>query len=261
MPEGDTVHLAARRLEEALGRRTLTRTDFRVPHLATTDLSGRRVAGVIARGKHLLVRIDGGVSLHTHFKMEGAWHVMRSGQRYRAPGHHVRVVLETSDLVAVGIRLATVELIRTQLEHTVVGHLGPDPLGPDWDPEEALRRIASSPNRPLEDALVDQTVMAGPGNVYKCEACFLSGLDPRIAVGDVPDLAGVIDLMRRLMQANRATGSQVTTGDTRRGRQRWVYGRGGKPCRRCGTPIARRQPASGRDRVTYWCPHCQPTLT
>ncbi len=141
----------------------------------------------------------------------------------------------------------------------MVGHLGPDPLGPDWDPSEALRRLLLGQDRPIGEAVLDQTVMAGPGNVYRCEALFLRGIDPWTPVGAVPDPERLVDLVRRLMEANRSTGAQVTTGDTRRGRTHWVYGRTAEPCRRCGTPIRRRaaEPGPDGERVTYWCPRCQ----
>lgn len=256
MPEGDTVHLAASRLNAALGGQTLTRTDFRVPRYATVDLSGRRVREVAARGKHLLFRIQDGVTLHTHFMMDGAWQLYRPGQRWRSPAFQARAVLETEAWIAVGFRLAVTELIPTGDEAEVVGHLGPDLLGPDWDAAEALRRLKERGDRPLGEVLLDQAVMAGLGNVYKCEVCYLRGLDPWLPIARVPDPEGVIALAKRLIEANRTTGSQVTTGDLRRGRGQWVYARGGRPCRRCGTPIRRRQ--EGGERVTYWCPRCQP---
>ncbi|MFN2388055.1 MAG: DNA-formamidopyrimidine glycosylase family protein [Actinomycetota bacterium] len=256
MPEGDTVHLAARRLSSALAGRVLLKTDFRVPRFATADLSGRTLHDVHARGKHLMFRIDGGVTLHTHFEMDGSWHLYRNGERWRGPAHQVRALLETADWTAVGFRLAVTELIETAAESEVVGHLGPDVLGPDWDPAEVLRRIRALPERPLGEVLLDQRVMAGPGNVYRCEICFLRGLSPDTPVGEVPDLPAVVDLTKRLMEANRDTGRQITTGDTRRGQVHWVYGRAGKPCRRCGAPIAM-TPSHGPERVTFWCPHCQ----
>jgi formamidopyrimidine-DNA glycosylase len=258
--EGDTVHLAAVRLDTALRGEGLLATDFRVPAFATSDISGQIVQGVAARGKHILLRTDSGMTLHSHLKMEGAWQLYRPGERWRGgPGHWVRAVLETEPWVAVGYRLGVVELLSTAREHEVVGHLGPDPLGDDWDPAEALRRLAADRGRPIGDALLDQRVMAGPGNIYRCEACFLRGVDPSTPVGDVGDLPALVDLMKRLMEANRATGRQITTGDARRGREHWVYGRAGRPCRRCGAPIRREAPArSATDRVVFWCPHCQP---
>lgn len=257
MPEGDTVFVAARRLHRALAGQVLTKTDFRVPSLATADLSGRAVRAVVSRGKHLLFRVDGGVTFHNHFKMEGEWHLYRPAQRWRGPGHAVRAVLETSDWTAVGYHLAMTELVPTDEEQRVVGHLGPDPLT-SWDADEALRRLRLHADRPIGDVLLDQTVIAGPGNVYRCEICFLRGLDPWTRVRDVADHAGLVDLTHRLMQANRDSGMQVTTGDDRPGRQRWVYGRAGEPCRRCGTPIRRKAQSPPGERVTYWCPSCQP---
>ncbi len=257
MPEGDTVFVAAVRLHRALAGNVLTKTDFRVPALATADLSGREVLEVASRGKHFLVRIDGGVTFHAHYKMDGEWHLYRRGAPWRGPAHAIRAVLETSDWHAVGFHLAMTELVPTDREDEVVGHLGPDPLT-SWDADEALRRLRLHPDRPIGEVLLDQTVIAGPGNVYKCEICFLRGVDPWTPVGEVPHHEGLVDLTRRLLQANRTTGAQVTTGDDRPGRGRWVYARSGQPCRRCGTRIERRGQEPGGERVTYWCPSCQP---
>jgi endonuclease-8 len=258
MPEGDTVHLAAARLDRALSAQVLTQTDFRVPRFATADLSGARVEEVVARGKHLLFRFSTGMTLHTHFKMEGAWHLYRPGERWRGPGFQVRAVLTTEEWVAVGFRLGICELIETELEHTIVGHLGPDVLGPDWDPEEAVRRMDKHPDRPIGDVLIDQTVIAGLGNIYRCELCFLRGLYPWQPLGSVKDLPGLVALTKRVMEANRTTGMQITTGDRRPGQTQWVYGRKGLPCRRCSTPISKRAEKPSGTRVTYWCPNCQP---
>lgn len=257
MPEGDTVFVAAARLHRALAGKVLTKTDFRVPSIATADLSGRELLEVRSRGKHFLFRVDGGVTFHTHFKMDGEWHLYRPGAPWRGPGHAIRAVLETEDWRAVGFHLAMTELVETAKEDEIVGHLGPDPLT-EWDAAEALRRLRLHPERPIGETLLDQTVIAGPGNVYKCEICFLRGVDPWTPVKDVPDHEGLVDLTRRLLQANRKTGAQITTGDERPGRQRWVYGRGGRPCRRCGTRIQRKGQDPGGERVTYWCPSCQP---
>jgi len=259
MPEGDTVWLAGRRLHDALAGHALTRTDFRVPQLATVDLSGRTVTEVVSRGKHLLFRADDDLTLHTHFRMDGTWHLYRPGERWRGgPQWQVRVLLETARWQAVGYRLPVVELLPRDREHEAVGHLGPDILGPDWDPEEAVRRLAADPDRELGQALLDQRNLAGIGNVYKAESCFLVGLSPWTRVGDVPDLAAVVDRAARLLQANKNTAAQVTTGDTRRGRQHWVFERGGRPCLRCGTAVASaRQGDPPYDRISYWCPACQ----
>jgi endonuclease-8 len=257
MPEGDTVHLAATRLDAALGGKVLTGTDFRVPSIATSDLSGREMKEVVARGKHLLFRIEDGITLHTHFKMEGSWHLYGPGERWRGPAFQVRAVLTTDDRVAVGFRLGIVELLPTEREAEIVGHLGPDVLGPDWDATEAVRRIEARTDEPLADVLIDQTVVAGAGNVYRNEICFLRGLHPSTPVGSAGDIAEVVALLKRLMEANRTTGRQITTGVDRPGRHHYVYGRRGLPCRRCGTAIVKDPDKAGQTRVTYWCPHCQ----
>ena len=261
MPEGDTIAKAADALNRALAGKRITRTDFRVPALAATDLAGQTITEVVARGKHLLMRTDGGLTIHTHLKMEGAWKLEPAGRRVADPRDEVRLVVETETATAVGTQLGIVELFQTRDEDGVLGHLGPDLLGPDWDPDEAVRRFTAKPGRSIGEVLLDQTVMAGIGNIFKCEICFLRGVEPATPVGDVPDPAAVVDLARRLLLANRSTGNQITTGDPRRGRSHWVYGRGGEPCRRCGTRIERRIDGRADEagaRVTYWCPSCQP---
>jgi endonuclease-8 len=258
LPEGDTVHLTATRLHRALAGRRLLSTDFRVPRFATADLAGQCVREAVARGKHLLLRTDAGVTLHSHLKMEGAWHLYRPGERWRGPAFQVRVVLATEPWIGVGFRLGICELVATDREHDVVGHLGPDVLGPDWSLEEAARRLRADPHRPIGAALLDQRAIAGPGNVWKSEICFLRGVSPWTPVGEVDDLEALLELLKRMMEVNRPIGHQVTTGDTRRGRTHWVAERADEPCRRCGTPIRRSgQAANGSERVTYWCPTCQ----
>ena len=257
MPEGDTVFLAGTRLRKALAGQVLTRSEFRVPKYATTDLTGKRLDEVVVRGKHLLFRIEGGVTLHTHFQMDGSWHLYRPRENWRGPSHQVRVILGTEPWTAVGFRLPVVDLVPTSEETELVGHLGPDPLGDSWDEDEAVKRIASDPTVSIAQALLDQSKMAGLGNVYKSEICFLRGLLPNTPVGDVADLRAVVHLGARLLRANKTTGNQITTGIDRPGRRQWVYGRGGEPCRRCQTPIQRDGGGIGEERVTYWCPRCQ----
>lgn len=258
MPEGDTVFLAATRLHRALAGKVLTRTEFRVPRYATVDLAGRRVVRVVARGKHLLFRLDSGVTLHTHFLMQGSWHLYRPGERWRGPSHEVRVILSSEDVTAVGFRLPVVDLVQTSEEGSLVGHLGPDPLGDSWNLDEALRRLRERGSVAISEAVLDQSAIAGLGNVYKSEVCFLRGVHPETPVAEVSDLRGLVELAAKMLRANRTTGNQITTGVDRPGRRRWVYGRGGQPCRRCGTAIARSGGGPGEDRVTYWCPTCQP---
>jgi endonuclease-8 len=259
MAEGDTVHETASRLAAVLAGRPLVRTDLRVPRFATVDLSGRVLREVVARGKHLLMRSDGSETIHSHLGMDGSWRVVGPGERWRWPAHQVRAVLEVEGASAVGLGLRRLEVLRTSDEDRIVGHLGPDPLAEDWDAAEAERRLAAHAGEPLGEVLLDQTVIAGPGNVYRSEVCFLAGVDPRVRAGDAGDPAAIVELVRSLMAANRGGGRRSTTGDRRPGRELWVYGRAGRPCRRCGTPIVRLQlGAFGAERVAYACPSCQP---
>ncbi|NHC13611.1 Fpg/Nei family DNA glycosylase [Motilibacter deserti] len=260
MPEGDTVWLAGRRMHDALAGRVLTRTDFRVPQLATADLSGRTVTEVVSRGKHLLTRIDDGQTLHTHFRMDGSWHLYRPGERWRGgPAWQARVVLENAEWQAVGYRMPVVELLAPGDEEEAVGHLGPDLLGPDWDRDEALRRLRAQPDREIGQALLDQRNLAGIGNLYKAEALFLQGVSPWTRVEDVPDLPALVERARVLLERNKAHPEQSTTGESRRGRQHWVFERSGQPCRRCGTAVLlAEQGDAPYARLTYWCPRCQP---
>ena len=261
MPEGDAVWRTARKLHQALSGRTLTRTDFRVPAIATVDLADGTVVETVSRGKHLLTRIDHDQewTLHTHLKMEGSWRVYAPGERWGQAGHHARVVLDTGEKVGVGFQLGVVELVLRGHEDRVVGHLGPDLLGPDWDEHEAVRRLTADPDRPLGEALLDQRNLAGIGTIYRSETLFLSGVSPFLPVSAVARLPQVVDLARRLLLANRPRPQITTTGNPRRGEQLWVYGRPGERCRRCRTPIRRAmQGAPPYDRVTFWCPSCQP---
>jgi len=264
MPEGDSVHQLAARLRPVLEGRTLVRTDFRVPRYATVDLAGEVVEAVESRGKHLIVR-TASTSVRTHLKMEGEWRVYAPGERWTKPAHHARVVLATADAEAVGFDLGEVEVVPRADEAAMLAHLGPDVLGADWDAATAVERLAASPEVPLAVALLDQRNLAGLGNVYVNELCFLRGIRPHHHVGEVADLAGVVALGRRLIVANRDRRARVTTGVDRRGQRLWVYGRGGEPCRRCRTPIERGELGRERvdaitdpqERVVFWCPNCQ----
>ncbi|GAA3390104.1 Fpg/Nei family DNA glycosylase [Streptomyces roseoviridis] len=257
MPEGDTVWYEAHRLDSALAGRVLTRSDLRVPRFATADLTGRRVLDVTPRGKHLLTRIEGGLTLHSHLRMDGAWRVYATGERPRGgPAHQIRAILGNAEFTAYGYRLPVLELIRTAEEAKVVGHLGPDLLGPDWDPAEAVRRLGADPERTLGEALLDQRNLAGIGNVYKSELAFLAAVTPWLPVGElapgVPER--LVATAHRLLEANKDSPGMRTTTSRRPGERLYVYGRGGRPCARCGTAIRK---AELGDRVTYWCPGCQ----
>lgn len=256
MPEGDIVWHTARRLRDALEGRVLTTSDFRVPRFATSDLTGQTVTEVASRGKHLLIRTDAGLTVHTHLKMEGSWRVSPAGAARR--DHQIRLLLANAEWQAAGYRLGIVELLRTRDEHRVVGHLGPDLLGQDWDADEAVRRLLLRPDRPVAEALLDQGNLAGAGVIFATEMLFLRGIDPWRPVGSVEDLRALVELGQRLLEANKTRIEQVTTGGARPGRQFWAYGRGGRPCRRCGTAIKRgEQGPPGRERLRFWCPACQ----
>ncbi|MFG1604271.1 DNA-formamidopyrimidine glycosylase family protein [Actinoplanes sp. NPDC049265] len=261
MPEGDTVYNTARVIERAIVGEVLTKSDFRVPQLATTDLSGWTVAESASRGKHLLLRLSRGdkrFTLHSHLRMEGAWRAYRPGERWTGrPAHLIRVALHTRKAVAVGYHLHEVALFSTA-EESRLDYLGPDLLGPDWDAGEAARRIAAEPDVTIAEALLDQRNLAGVGNLYKAETLFLRGVWPWRPVRDVDDLPGMVTLAQKLVASNKGRWTQTTTGSLRRGETSYVYGRKAQPCRRCGTAI--RQAELG-ERVTYWCPYCQPEST
>ncbi len=258
MPEGDTVWRTARRLHEALAGRSLTSCDIRVPEWATVDLSGVRVDDAVSRGKHLFIRA-GDVSLHTHLKMEGVWRVYEPGARWDRPAHTARAVLANADYQAVGFSLGLVELLDRSAEDEAMAWLGPDLLGPDWSLAEAVKRVSGDPGRPVFLALHDQRNLAGFGNEYVNELCFLHGLLPTRSVGEVDDIGHVIERGQRLIGVNAQRVQRIFTGNARRGETQFVFGRDRLPCRQCGTAIRRGELGDDpvRTRNTFWCPHCQ----
>ena len=266
MPEGDTVYLAAKRLDAALGSATIESSEFRLPSLATVDLTGRAVREVRPYGKHLLFRFDDATTLHTHFRMDGTWHLYRPDERWRGgPGHQVRIVLRTAKTVAVGYRLHDVALVPTAQEADLIGHLGPDILDDRWDSDEVIDRLDRHGQLTMASALVDQRIVAGIGNIYRCESLFLTGVHPWRTVADVDATTRLacVESARRLMMGNRDRASQSTTGDERRAH--FVYGRSGRNCYRCGSRIsAKRSPSvhedsgAANEQIVAWCPTCQP---
>ncbi|QCB95603.1 Fpg/Nei family DNA glycosylase [Arthrobacter sp. PAMC25564] len=274
MPEGDSVFRAAAQLQAALAGQQLISSDFRVPRFATLKLDGWTVNEVVPRGKHLLMRLQGPsredrLTIHSHLKMEGAWQVYPPGGRWRKPGFTARCVLRTAAADAVGFSLGILEVVRTSEEDSVVGHLGPDLLGPDWDLAEAERRIRTAPGVPIGVALLDQRNLAGIGNIYRCEACFRSGVHPASPVSAVGDLGGLIAGAKALLEANLGPGPRTTVLHARgipvarmAGRPGyWVYRREHQPCLKCGTPVRRgvlATAAGTEERDIYYCPGCQP---
>ena len=266
MPEGDTIFRTATVLREALvGRRiTAARAQAgpamrRVPDLSR--LVGAIVANVEPRGKHLLIGFDNGLTLRSHLRMSGSWHRYRPGEAWRRPEREASAVLETPTAVAVAFNTPTVELLTdANLRRSrSLRELGPDLLAREVDLEEAVSRLRERNDDELGNALLDQRAVAGIGNVIKSETAFMAGLDPWSRVGAFTDaqLLDALRTARRLLQANTRGGARVTTGSPRRGEALWVYGRSGRPCRRCATLIR-----GGRQgdlaRATYWCPRCQP---
>jgi len=262
MPEGDTVWRTARRLDQALAGSPLLVADLRWPSLATTDLRGATTLEVISRGKHILQRLDTGRTLHSHLRMEGQWRVEATAQvtPRQLAGDRVRAVLGTADWTALGLRLGMLDLVPTADERTLVGHLGPDLLGPDWDPSLAVANLRREPRRALGAALLDQRNLAGIGTLWAAESLFLEGLHPWTPVGEVDDdaLAGVVERAHRLLSASRHQAVQTSTGSTRRGETSYAHARSGRPCRRCGGSI--RVAMIGdppQERTMFYCPGCQ----
>jgi endonuclease-8 len=257
VPEGDVVWFTARRLHEALAGQVLTRSDFRVPRYATVDLRGQPVTEAVSRGKHLLIRTGNGLTVHTHLKMDGSWRVWPAATRL-TESFKIRLVLANAEWQAAGYLLGVTEVLPTAKEDQVIGHLGPDLLGADWDAAQAVSRLTRDPDRPIGEALLDQRNLAGLGTIYMSETLFLRGVDPSRPVGSVSDLDALVELGHRLLDANKGRFGHVTTGDTRPGRENWVYGRAGRLCRRCGTVIKRgEQGPPGQERLRFWCPNCQ----
>ncbi|MCG7415593.1 MULTISPECIES: DNA-formamidopyrimidine glycosylase family protein [Microbacterium] len=264
MPEGDTVWRAAHRLDRALRGGVITRFELRVPQAATADLTGETVLSSTARGKHLLLRTSGGSILHTHLKMEGEWLVLHPGARWPKPAFRARAVIATARAEAIGFDLGLVELLPGTPEHpaddvAAVGYLGPDPLNDDpFDADAAAEALQRDP-RAVHVAIQDQRTVAGFGNEYANELLFLRGLHPETPATEV-DAAKLIALGARTIRANRDRPIRSFTGDTRRGRSDWVYGRGRQPCRRCGTLIETGMLGADptRERTVFWCPRCQP---
>lgn len=276
MPEGDTIARLARTLDCALANEVLVHSDFRVPAHATASLTGWQMCGAVARGKHLLMRVTDPLtqrelSLHSHLRMDGSWRLVPrraadvSTMQRRRPfqSADVRVVLTFARVYAVARAVTDVRLIPTADESAFLAHLGPDPLGTDWDSTIAAARLRTRDEQLLSGALLDQRAMAGVGNVFRSEILFLQGIHPRRRVSEVADIDAVVACAAELLRANVERRWRVTTGDERRGHELWVYGRARQPCRRCGHGIRSAHVGDGAPdaydapRLVFWCPHCQ----
>jgi endonuclease-8 len=277
VPEGDTIYRAARTLDTALAGQVVTRFETGLAQLAQVDrddpIAGRTVDKVEAAGKHLLIHLSGGLVLRTHMRMNGSWHIYRPGERWQRNPRAMRLRIDTSRWVAVAFNVYVAEFVReTDLgRHAPLATLGPDLLG-DFDSARVLQSIRQQGSRPVHEVLLDQRVMAGIGNVYKSEILFLSAVHPDTRAGALSDddWTAVMGLAKRLLKANVAESSgpgietyrglRRTTGRFNPADRLWVYGRGGRPCRKCGTPIRSRKDGDGA-RLTYWCPQCQAIRT
>jgi endonuclease VIII len=293
LPEGDTIYRAAKTLARALVGRPVTRFETGYAQLAAADdqapIAGRTVEAVWSEGKHLLLRFSGPLTLRTHMRMSGSWHVYRPGEKWQRPRGEMRIVVEVGALpapppddsvarepgfVAVAFLVPVAEFLdeRALLRNPALARLGPDLLGDEFDPREARARLRARPDGPMSEVLLDQSLAAGAGNVFRSEGLFLAGIDPARPASTVSDqrIEALYALVRRLLQQNVATldraagelqiitytGLRRTTGRSDPSERLWVYGRSGKPCRKCGTAIAYRK--AGPDaRGLYWCPRCQ----
>jgi endonuclease-8 len=272
MPEGDSIFRAARTLNRALAGSMVTRFESVFPQLTRIDtdhpLRGRTVERVTSRGKHLLMWFSGDLVLRTHMRMHGTWHIYRPGERWTRPRHDMRIHLSTERFEAVAFTVPVAEFsTQAQLERELAA-IGPDPLDESFDPAAAVERLAARADVEIADALLDQQTLAGLGNVYKSEVLFAARVNPFAPVAslDRPTLNRIVTITLKFMRANATDGSTaaiVTYTGFRRTTRRanpserlWVYGRSGKPCRRCGTPIARAKQGPNA-RSTYWCPRCQ----
>ena len=284
MPEGDTIFRAARTLHRALAGSTVTGFDSVFPKLTRVHedvpITGRTIERVAARGKHILMTFSGpsapagrsgqALVLRTHMRMNGSWHIYRPGERWQRPRRDMRIVIATAGFVAVGFNIPVAEWVEAHSlsRHDELRRLGPDLLAAEFHPEDAISRLRARPTDAIADALLDQRVMAGIGNVYKAEVLFACRVNPFSAVRGLDDdqLRCLVATARKFLQANVTEGlaTMTTYPGFRRTTRRdapserlWVYGRAGEPCRRCAAPI--RIQKQGRDaRLTYWCPSCQP---
>lgn len=269
MPEGDAVWRTSRRLHEALAGRVLTSADLRWPSLATAALAGLTVTEVVPRGKHILLRLDNGWTLHSHLRMDGSWRVepTRPGRvsSRRTPGRtsqgpgFVRAVLANREWTAVGVDLGMLDLVRTDREHTLVGHLGPDLLDPGFDAALAITNLAAAEGS-IGAALMDQTNLAGIGTIWASETLFAERVPPWTPAGALArdELARIVERARRLLTASIQHQVPSSTGVRQPGRNTYVHGRSGRPCRRCGTTV-RVSPIGPptRERPMFYCPGCQ----
>ena len=275
MPEGDTIFRAARTLNRALEGQTVTRFETVLPQLSRVDqdspIAGRTIQSVEAQGKWMLMRFSNDLTLLTHMRMNGSWHIYRPGEAWRRGRHHMRIAIETASFVAVGFDVPVAEFhnAASLARHPSLTRLGPDVLADDFDRDGAALRLRELAEFAVGDALLRQSMMAGIGNVFKSEICFACRVSPFRKVGSLSEeeVHSLISRAQEYLRANVGdhsgsgivtyTGLRRTTRRADRGARLWVYGRRDQPCRRCGAPIQSRKQGEAA-RVTFWCPRCQP---
>jgi endonuclease-8 len=261
VPEGDTVWRTAQRLHAALAGKPIVKADLRWPEISTADLTGRDTVEVVSRGKHVLHRISGGLTLHSHLRMEGQWRVEATPglpARWRR-NPQLRALVAAPDWTALGLRLGMLDLVPTSREGDLVGHLGPDLLGPDWDADVAARNLLAA-DVPVGQALLDQRNLAGLGTLWAAETLFVERVHPWAATSDLGPriVERLVARAHRLLDHARRNVIQSSTGSYRKGETAYVHGRSGRPCRRCGTTV--RVAMIGeptRERTMFYCPACQ----
>jgi endonuclease-8 len=279
MPEGDTIFRSARALGKALTGKRVTRFETALAPLASVDdnspVAGRTIENVEAHGKWLLIHFSGDLILVTHMLMSGSWHIYRvtdgQSERWRVSRRSMRCVVRVEDFEAVAFNVPVAKFYtsRTLERHSMIPKLGPDLLKADYDEQEARARVLARPEEEIANVLLNQRVIAGLGNVYKTEVCFLCGVHPfrKVASLTPSELDDLLYQSRKLIGENvqqnaddkilTYTGARRTTRSADQASRLWVYGRQGQPCRRCGTAVLMRK--QGPDaRSTYWCPQCQP---
>jgi endonuclease-8 len=261
VPEGDTVHRTADRLDAALRDAMVERAELRWPSVPDVDLTGSRTLEVVARGKHLLHRFDTGATLHTHLRMEGQWRVEHPGERTERVlrRQDLRAAVLTKTWSAFGLRLGMVDLVPTAREGDLVGHLGPDILGPQWDAALAAARVTASAGF-VGDVLLDQRVLCGVGTFWASEILFITRVLPWTPAADLDHerVTAMLERLHRLMDTARRTGWQGSTGIQRAGEEAYVHARSGRPCRRCGDTVrVAMTGAAPRQRTMFSCPTCQ----
>lgn len=273
MPEGDTIFRTARTLSRALAGKTVTHFSAELARLSVqaedAGIVGQAITDVSAHGKHVVMRFASGVSLRTHMRMSGSWHIYRIGERWQRPRSEMRIVIETADFQAVAFVVHEAELVAEGALQERLETLGPDILGASFDPQLTAARILEAGARPMCDVLLDQRVLAGIGNVYKSELLFLARVHPARPANTIDRATAqlICERAAELLRSNVKDGSEAgmvtyhglrrTTGRSNPGDRHWVYQRNNQPCRECGTPITM-QRLGQHARKCYYCPRCQP---